>query len=127
MASVFMEKTSSNGGTTYKAVLSYKSKSSRAYDCNINDFEFKETRGRENQNVIFNVAQGLKAMKIEARNGFKELLRDAQLDLISRRKKTVELVLTEFGAFLYPELKSAINRTSRIIDKIYTPNMSKKR
>lgn len=83
------------------------------------DPTFEQHRKQDNSTALSYVAKELKKMRIEARNGFKGLSEIEQSVIISNRKKEIENILRERGSFLSDEIPDVINRTSRLVERIY--------
>jgi hypothetical protein len=126
MASVFMERTSSNGEKRHSILLSYKPKYIKEYEGNLSDPDFNEARQRENNKTLSYIAQELKNIKKEPKHNFEKLERDNQLEIISKKKRTIETILIEHGSFYQKETESLFSKFFKEIDEIYRPYLKRK-
>jgi len=94
---------------------------SQKFNYKRDDKVFEQHRAQENHTAFSYVAKELKKMRIEARNGFRELSRVEQSEAISSKKKEIENLLREEGSFFSYELPSVISRTSRLVERVYAP------
>jgi len=81
----------------------------------------EQHRKQDNRTAFSYVAGQLKKMRIEVRNGFKELSKPEQTAVISNKKNGIESILREIGSFLPDEIPPVLCRTSRLVERIYVP------
>lgn len=119
---IFLEKTNRYGDKTYTRLGPLERSSvSQHYNYNFKDSVTEQHRQKENKQSLSYVAQKLKKMRVEARNGFKDVPGEEQLEIIIDRKININNILTETGSFFITELKKNLIRCDRIVDKIYAP------
>ena len=94
---------------------------SRAYNYP-DDKVFEAHRIADNKRAFSLVARAIGVMRIEAKNGFRELTDRKQREVYSERKKDAESLLRE-GSFLEKELSGVRKRVNRLIRRTYLPYM----
>lgn len=113
-----MMKTSADGQKIYTRLYLSRPERSHSYDYKFDDPVYEANRLEENKKTISQVAKELRTMRREAIDGFKDLPRENQFDIIAQGKRKIESILRN-GSFFEQEIKNLIKRTHRIVDKIY--------
>ena len=115
---------SANGEDIYSRLSSYKPRDSQAYNYNHDDPVSERSKVNENRKVLINIVNGLRVMKIEARDGFKALPRRKQKEIINLRRREVGDILGE-GSFSFKKREYFRRKVYERISKIYKLFMKK--